>query len=190
MPRKGTVNAPKQDYKYIGILYPDSETYCCDAALDAIKSYFGAWAYILHDRDITADGELKKPHIHWYGKKLTVEGKNSYVSISAVSAAIGVPDRDVEFSKSEKASIRYLVHADDEDKYQYPISDIIANISLQKFFRDKCATLKSKMICDRIIETKPRKVMELLPWIFEHDLYAEFRRGFAIWNTIIREVQS
>ena len=54
-----------KDRKFQGILYPDSESYRCDDVLNVLKSTFPEFAYILHDKDVDENGELKKPHIHW-----------------------------------------------------------------------------------------------------------------------------
>lgn len=51
-----------KDRKYQGVLYPDSESYCCDDVLNILKSTFPEFAYILHDKDVDENGELKKPH--------------------------------------------------------------------------------------------------------------------------------
>lgn len=45
------------------VLYPDAENYCCDKIIANASQYFEQWAYILHDSDITADGDTKKPTI-------------------------------------------------------------------------------------------------------------------------------
>lgn len=38
-----------KDRKYQGVLYPDSESYCCDDVLNILKSTFPEFAYILHE---------------------------------------------------------------------------------------------------------------------------------------------
>lgn len=179
----------KQDYKYIGVLYPDSESYNCSLVCSLIKSYFQKWAFIVHDEDIDQNGELKKAHLHWYGACLTGAGKSSPRLLSSVATALGLRENEIEYAKSEKSSIRYLVHADDEDKAQYPISRIDANFSLLKFFKDKASMMKSKKIYDYICNERPASLVILTDWVFRNGLYAEFRRGFAIWDSLIREVR-
>lgn len=188
MPRKGSKQV-KQDYKFTGVLYPDSESYDYYCVLDAIKGYFGRWAYMVHDADISEDtGERKKTHVHWVGIKLTEDKQNSPVALSAVAGALGIPERDIEYAKSEKACIRYLVHADDDDKAQYKMMDIQANFSLNKYFRDKSSQLHSEKIFRWIMENRPADVGTVCEWVFQQGLYAEFRRGFAIWDTLIRDI--
>lgn len=186
MPRKGTVSE-KQDYKYVGILYPDSETYNVEQVIQNIKAYFSKWSYCLHDKDVNEDGELKKPHIHWVGIKETSEGKFCPVSVKAVSLAIGVESNYIDYARSVKSAERYLIHADDDDKYQYDYNEIKTNHNLMKYFKERKEMFKSSKISDYIISARVTSVSELMPWIFENNLYSEFRRGYAIWHTIIRE---
>lgn len=189
MRRKGDGEAkPKQDYKYIGVLYPDSESYDYYQVCLLIKAYFQKWAFVVHDADINQDGTPKKTHVHWYGSCLTDAGKASPRPLSSVAAALGLKENEIEYAKSEKASIRYLVHADDDDKAQYPISSIDANFSLLKFFKDRVVITKSKSIYDYICNERPVTMKALMAWVFEHNLYAEFRRGFAMWDSLMREV--
>ena len=58
----------RRDRKFELVLYPDSDSYDCDAVITLAQSYFSDWAYCLHYADTTDDGELKKAHIHFVGK--------------------------------------------------------------------------------------------------------------------------
>lgn len=89
------------------------------------------YAYILHDKDVDSNGDLKKPHYHvlcWFP---------SYVHIDAF---VKVTGRNVEaFTsiRSRDRSIQYLVHRNDPDKYQYDISDIHSEgLCLDNYFYD------------------------------------------------------
>lgn len=186
MPRKGTVSE-KQDYKYVGVLYTDTETYNLDSVLQNIKSYFSKWSYCVHDKDVDSNGELKKSHIHWVGIKETDDGKNSPVSKTAVADAIGVPANYIDYARSVKNAERYLIHADDDDKYQYDFNDIKTNHNIMKYFKERREMYRSAKISDYIISTQVTNVSEIMPWIFENNLYSEFRRGYAIWHTLVRE---
>lgn len=79
------------------------------------------WAYILHDRDIDADGQLKKPHYH-----VLLEFVNPR-SVSSVAKMLGIPDNMVEIVYSVEGSRLYLTHANAPDKVQYDVSEVIAN---------------------------------------------------------------
>ena len=180
----------KQDYKFFGVLYPDAENYDCQAVLDSLTVVFADWAYISHDMDTTPEGELKKAHIHWVGIRRTDDGKESPCSVDTVAGALGVPARDIEYCKSVKSAVRYLIHADDADKFQYSISAIQCNFSLDKYFRDRSMSNDARRILEYIMGNHPRTVMELSGWCLDNNCWSEFRRGFAIWSSILREVDN
>ena len=62
--RKQKDRLTDKDRKFCAVLYPDAEDYNCEVALNNLRSNFPRWAYCLHDKDTTDDGELKKPHYH------------------------------------------------------------------------------------------------------------------------------
>ena len=74
----------------------------------------------LHDKDVNPDGEMKKPHYHIV---LRYSSNKSYSQVC----------KDIEYFngsipqkiKSMKGQLRYLVHADNADKFQYQQSDIL-----------------------------------------------------------------
>lgn len=92
----------------------------------------------LHDKDVYTDGEHagepKKPHYH-----VVLRYKNAVWS-SAISDRTGVPHQYKIFEPtvSFRGSVRYLIHHDDPDKYQYSKSDIWTNnqVMLDSCFED------------------------------------------------------
>ena len=74
----------KQGRNFLGVLYPDSESYDCQKVLSRIEDTFVDFAYIVHDLDVNENGEVKKAHIHWCGKK------SSPAPLSTISNALGV----------------------------------------------------------------------------------------------------
>lgn len=178
---------PQQDYKFLGVLYPDAQDYNCSCVLQEIQSYFTDYAYILHDKDKNQDGTLKKAHIHWIGIKKTETGRESYITVDTVASVLGIAQNYIERAKSLKSSIRYLIHADDDDKEPYDLQDIVSNISVVKYFKEYREAVKSCKISEYIIHSQATEVTQIIPWVFEMGLYSEFRRGYAIWHTLIRE---
>lgn len=73
----------------------------------------------LHDKDVNADGELKKPHYHVV---LAYAGNKSFDQIDELARALRapVPQR----INSITGAVRYLTHMDNPEKYQYESSDI------------------------------------------------------------------
>lgn len=73
----------------------------------------------LHDRDMNADGEQKKPHRHI---ALLFGGVKSYDQVKELTDFLHcpIPQR----CHNAKALVRYMAHLDNPDKAQYSVNDI------------------------------------------------------------------
>lgn len=101
------------------IMYPES------APENWIESLRDAHMEILisplHDKDVTATGEPKKPHHH---VMLIFDAVVTEKKAKNVLEKVGVT-QPPELLKSVKAYARYLVHMDDHDKYRYREKDVL-----------------------------------------------------------------
>ena len=79
-------------------------------------SEFSFYAYIMHDKDAG-----KGLHIHFVGQ---VNGSRS---IKSICEMLDCDYQDVQVAKRSRGSIRYLIHADDKDKFQYDLCDVKTN---------------------------------------------------------------
>ena len=113
--------ADKKFRSFAGTLYPDSESYDCETLLSIIRSKFIDWAYILHDKDVDENGELKKLHIHWVGRATPR-------CLSVVSNFLGLPENDIVVVKNFDNMVMYLIHLNDIDKFQYSPDDVESNL--------------------------------------------------------------
>lgn len=75
----------------------------------------------IHDKDVNAEGELKKPHYHVL---LMFDGVKTQMQAQEVFALIG--GVGAEPIQSVRSYARYLVHLDNPDKAQYAIEDVIS----------------------------------------------------------------
>ena len=75
----------------------------------------------LHDKDVNATGEPKKPHRHVV---LAFKGKKSYSQILAITQAMNSPIPQV--CNDLRGLVRYFTHQDNPEKAQYEQKDIIA----------------------------------------------------------------
>ena len=93
------------------------------------------YAYCLHDKDFKEDtGELKKVHIHLL---LKFPQQVNYNTIIKECADNGITLGVNQFANvnNYNSAIRYLIHYDNKDKFQYEKSSIINNLSnIDKFF--------------------------------------------------------
>lgn len=86
----------------------------------------------LHDKDVLSTGEIKKAHWHVL---LCFTSNKSYTQVLELTNTINAPAP--QKSNSTGGSIRYMVHIDSPDKFQYNKSDIevYGNIDIEQYFR-------------------------------------------------------
>lgn len=105
------------------------------------------YCYCLHDKDIDkSTGKLKKAHIHVL---LIFEGPVSYNSIKELTDRLNGPVPQT--ARSLRGMIRYLIHADNKNKYQYKREDIVSvgmDAEIEQAFTPKKTDDEKKM--DRV----------------------------------------
>ncbi|HBI1012774.1 TPA: replication protein [Staphylococcus aureus] len=86
----------------------------------------------LHDKDVDKNGEIKKAHWHVL---LCFTSNKTYKQALEVAELLNAPAP--QRAKSTGGSIRYMIHIDSRDKYQYKKSDIevYGNIDIEQYFR-------------------------------------------------------
>lgn len=103
----------------------------------------------LHEFDTDATGEVKKPHWHVL---LLFGGVKSYEQVLEAVAPLNcpVPQR----CHNSRAMVRYMAHLDNPDKYQYPVSGIIAHggVDLSELLRPSSSERYSiiREMCDYV----------------------------------------
>lgn len=114
---------PKKDTRarvWTFIVYPESAP---ESWRDVLDSQHVAWVESpLHDKDINPDGTLKKPHWHII---FFFDNKKSYEQILEITQSVNatIPQK----VPSPKGLVRYLVHMDNPEKYQYKRADILCH---------------------------------------------------------------
>lgn len=86
----------------------------------------------LHDKDINpGTGEIKKPHWHIL---LIYDGPTTFKNVSSLSNKIGSPIPQT--IGSAKGLVRYMVHLDNPEKYQYSLNEIVPHggADVQSYF--------------------------------------------------------
>lgn len=174
----------KQSRIFIGVLYPDSTTYDLQKVLSRLEDTFTDLAYITHDMDVDEMGTVKKAHIHWCGKRF------SPAPLSTIANALDIDENCIEFCKNWKYSLRYLIHADNPEKYQYTPDKVTANFPFIAVIEGKLEALKARQIYNFINENPTISPNALAEWCFINDLWSEYRRSFAIWCSLLRELQA
>lgn len=167
---------------FIMILYPEWSNF--DEILQDIKGSFKNYAYIKHQ----PESEEKKEHLHLI---LSIDNPRT---IQSLSKRLGVPENLIQNVKSLRGSCRYLVHRDNEDKYQYEIGQVIVSKSFQStFLKSFDDLLSDDEILDNIYEFI-RELKDLNPVQLEIDLTKfvcanAYERVFKrYYNTIVKYI--
>ena len=111
-------------------LYKDTNSYNFDEVFRNLKSY-KKWAYIVHDKDKNENGDYKKLHYHF------ILHLDNACTPKALSKKIGLSTQFIQNIRNERSVVRYLIHIDDDDKYQYSKNDIITSKAYSRFV-SKC----------------------------------------------------
>lgn len=119
----------------------------------------------LHDKDVDANGQLKKPHWHVL---LSFDGPVTSKVVERVIKPLNgpVPQKVA----SARGMVRYFIHMDNPDKYQYDKSDIIGHCGadVNSYFTlnetDRLSVLKdiARFIYDNEIDNYIEFVMKCI----------------------------
>lgn len=102
------------------IVYPESAPENWRELLD---EYHIPWVESpLHDKDINPDGSVKKAHWHVI---LLFDGKKSYEQVKELTDTINAPIP--QKTANTKGLVRYLIHMDNPEKYQYKRDEIVCH---------------------------------------------------------------
>lgn len=102
------------------IIYPDSAPEDWRSKLDGL--HIGWVESPLHDKDANPDGTIKKAHWHVV---LIFQGNKAYSQIVEIADMLNTPIP--QRVASLRGMIRYLIHMDNPEKYQYSSSKIKAH---------------------------------------------------------------
>lgn len=162
------------------ILYLDNSTHMdLFNNLDNIYNYLHnfEFAHIVHSNDINDDGTQKKIHIH-----LLLMFKN-YVSLQYVFDNFPIDNINlIEVRKKKYDAIRYLVHADNKNKYQYDVNDIITTLDdLSRYFRNVSQeTQEVEDLITFVLSPTCTRISDLINYSIKNNLWSTLRRNYSI----------
>lgn len=102
------------------MLYPE-EDLTHKKALGYIKNNYD-YAYIIHDKDFNEVGELKKSHVH-----VIVQFQNAKWN-TAFAEELEITSNYIQPIRNFENCLEYLIHYNDENKYQYEIDEVQGNL--------------------------------------------------------------
>lgn len=110
---------------------------------------------------------------------------------TAATTKFGVDSHIVQRVKSLKGAIRYLIHLDNPEKYQYRVEDIhrenLEEKELLKYMKlEVDAVEKGKMLFD-YIQSEKVTLTQLTKYALENNCYDELRRGQHLFTALLNE---
>ena len=170
-----------RDRKFEFVLYPDDETHV--KALDIIKQSY-QYVYILHDKDLNADGELKKPHWH-----VLIKGFNSAVWSSSICEQLGIGENCIEKVRNFQSALRYLIHKDDLDKAQYSVDDVQGNLKaeFEKAVGEGMTEEKAISIIFDFLESSDEQISyrDMFKFVLDNGLYGYYRQSYGVIKDLL-----
>ena len=168
----------KRNYNYLCVIYEDDKDF--DTQMFNLLQE-NEVIYIRHDKDVTEEGEEKKPHYHFVIKLKTA------CTLSALSKRLGIAENMIEpIKKSFNGSLKYLIHFKDDNKYNYDMDDVKSNSEkLLKRFKE--------LVSDEI--PGGDHVMSIQDYIDSQTDYIKMRdlgryaNSIGVWNYFMRYYQ-
>ena len=167
------------------VLYPNEDE-SHKNALEYIEKNYDYYAYINHDMDIDKNGDLKKEHTH-----VVIKFKN-YRWKNAIAEELRIPANYLEKCNNLDSSLKYLIHFENQDKYQYDLSLVKGRL------RERLNNL-----INHYDMTESEKYVELMDFIHRyptyltlHDfmkyvcstpLFSVYRRNATSFHMLIKE---
>lgn len=129
----------------------------------------------LHDKDINANGEVKKSHWHIL---LLFGGVKAYDQVKEITDLLNAPIP--ERCHNAKALVRYMAHLDNPEKAQYSQSDIIAHggVDLSDLLRPS-ASERYSIIREMLQYVKDNGITEYQD-LADYAMVNEFDRWFPL----------
>lgn len=144
--------------QWVMVLYPESAP---DDWLRQLKDFHITLVISpLHDKDVHPDGTPKKPHYHIFLD--FGASKKSFTQVKFITDALNCPIPQI--CNSKKGQIRYFIHIDDPDKYQYDRNDlqVYGDLDLDEIF-------------SLSVDAELNIVDQILDYCTEHDITEYFQ---------------
>lgn len=169
------------------LLYPE-EDISHKKALDYIKLNYD-YALITHTNDKTEEGSLKKAHTH-----VVISLPNGKWN-TALASDIGIEYNYIQRCRSLNNALEYLIHYNDDSKYQYSINDVQGSLKskliriLQNDKKDE--NEKAFQLIDYIYNKREYiSMVEFCQYCCEIGMWDVFRRAGAIYIRLLDEHNS
>lgn len=142
------------------------------------------YAYVLHDKDINEDKTLKEPHYHIVITYVDAKTLSSRFKITRALDKIYGKNTRVEAIENLRLSLRYLIHLDDKDKFQYSLKDLSFDSgSYLRYFEDNAINTTEEILEDILAD----KTMRYLVRKYGRDLVINYNKYCAFARMMYAE---
>lgn len=169
------------------ILWCDNENH--RQIIENIKTNYENYIYILHNKDFDENGVIKKEHYHCILQFTNARNKSSLIK------KLGIEENCTYDIKSLKGQLRYLIHFDDDDKFQYDRSEVKGTAYMLSQFR-KALKLTSdedtdfQTIYDFLVKYEITELKYVIDFVLENNLFSCFRRSYTIIKDIMINIHN
>lgn len=167
------------------LLYPDNLNH--QKALQIVCSKYQC-TFILHDKDVFDNEEdemQKKPHIH------VLLHFASQKRASAIAKYLMIEERFVQCVTNRDSFLRYMIHLDEPDKYQYKPEEVHSNRPILFFNalrRSKDKSERFKEVLEFIIQNKKYETFgEILIALIDKGYYDVLGKHSSFIHTVWKE---
>lgn len=166
---------------FTAVLYKDDSNF--NDYFNRISYLYTEITYIIHDRDLTEFGELKKSHMHIIFKV----GDNAR-SVNSISEELGLPVQYIEGCNRDNMLL-YLLHYNQPNKTQYCLNDIRGDKSRLEFILEKRKdnNVRFSELLDYISSTNCNNLMSLFKFACSTNKVDVLLRGQLLFNNLIKE---
>ena len=167
--------------KFAFIFYKEDETHV--RAMQLIHELY-SYAAILHDKDYDVNGEIKKEHYHYIIKT------NSPQNIETICNTLLISTNYCRVVKNDVGFLRYLIHYDDLDKFQYSIDEVYGDlkINLKKILNSNLDEGRGVLDIIQIInDNKIVSLKILVPILIEKGLFEIFKKNTYMFVNMLKE---
>lgn len=162
------------------LLYPDDSNF--EKYKEVIEKNANIRAFALHDKDINDEGKLKKPHFHYvvyFENALSIDGCfRKFENI--------IPFNYIEMCSHIKRGVRYLVHKDHPEKFQYPNEIITSTFDISRYLRD--GSEENKEIGELIERIASGEINSIYSYLRSGINYGTLRRNWGMMSALMREI--
>ena len=105
------------------ITVTDNDPANWEKIIKVAKSSYKFYWYVYHDKDKNEDGSIKKKHLHL----VCYDSSPATIKKAVENFKDATLPNLVEGCRNGRAMLRYLIHLDDSDKFQYSPTEVITN---------------------------------------------------------------